>query len=610
MRLNGFSGRHSAACHSTGGVRRPLLRLGPLSWALGLAALGLGCHGRGGLTHDGAAPGDDGRASSADVATGHAGQSGASGAGGVDGGALAGNGGATDGPPHGSDPGFVGVRRLSDAEYTRTVQDLLGLPGLGGGLAISFAQSPDPATGFHDYDNLAGRAAISAARYEAYFTNAVTLVEQAFASQTLRARIQTCVPASATDDACARDIVSAFGLRAWRRPLTPAEVSDLVALVRRDLTAGDAFPDAIQVALVAMLSSESFLYRLEVDPPAAGARPHALTSYELASRLSYLVWSTMPDDALWALAASDELQKPEVLAAQARRLLADARADGLVRNFFGQWLRFRELESAPLGRTTPGWSMAWQRSMADEARLFVDDLVRTTATFRDLLTTDINFVDGNLAKIYALPPPATPDALAQMSLLADGRKGYLGLAAFLTQTSAPTRTAPSVRGRWIDEMLLCQPVPDPPAGVPAAPTPGLTPRQQMEERLGMAGCGTCHKRFEPLGIGLETFDEIGSLRFAYPSAPGVFIDPTGALPDGTPYDGLLGLADQLGKDPRVTACARRELLVYALGRPLSEGDANDILALDARWTSGIMRDLIGAIVVDDLFRTRRAEAQP
>ncbi len=605
--MSSVAGRHFGTRRSTDGVRRLPVRLGSLTLGLGLAALGLGCHGRAGLqSPDGAA--GDGSVSSAAGSSAQGGASGASGA--SDAGALGGSSGnadgSTTGPDASLDPGFVGMRRLSDAEYTATVQDLLGLPALGANVAASFAQVPDFPGRLHDYDNLAGGVSISAARYEAYFTNAITLVEKAFASDALRARIVTCVPASATDDACARDIVRVFGLRAWRRPLTLAEVSDLAALVRADLTAGDDFSNAIQVALVAMLSSETFLYRLEVDPASAGGRAHALTSYELATRLSYLLWSTMPDDALLALAASDELQKPDVLAAQAKRLLADARSDGLVRNFFGQWLDFRDLQTTPLVRSTFGWSPAWQASMAEEARLFVGSLVSTNGTVGDLLTTDTNFVDGNLAKIYGLPAPAMPDAFTQMGLHADFRKGFLGLAAFLTETSLPTRTSPTLRGTWIDETLLCLPVPQGPGAIP--PTPGTTPRQQMMERLAMPTCAACHKRFEPVGIGLEQFDEIGSFRFAYADAPGVFIDRTGASPDGAPYDGLTGLADLLGKDPRLNACARSELLTYAVGRPLTDADADRLAAIDARWTTGTMRDLIGAIVVDDLFRSRRAEA--
>jgi hypothetical protein len=321
----------------------------------------------------------------------------------------------------------------------------------------------------------------------------------------------------------------------------------------------------------------------------------------------------MPDETLLALAASDELQKPEVLAAQAARLLADARADGLVRNFFGQWLQFRALSTTLLARSTPGWSLPWQASLGEEARLFVDEIVRANGSFGDLLTTDVNFVDGNLAQIYTLPPPAAPRVFARTVLPADQRKGYLGLAAFLTVTSKVAATSPSLRGDWIDERVLCLAIPEGPTGaVLPLPTPGLTPRQYMAERLASPGCGACHKLFEPVGIGLETFDEIGSFRFSYPDAPGVFIDQTGALPDGAPYDGLEGLADLLGKDPRVKACGRREVLTYALGRPLTDADASALAAFDARWNAagGTIRELLGALVVDDLFRTRRAEVQP
>ena len=512
------------------------------------------------------------------------------------------------GPSVGFDPGSAGIRRLSDAEYARTLADLLGLDA---SPPNAFGDPDVLSGGLDSFDNLAAGTSISAARYEAYFENAAVLVQQAFASDTLRARIVTCAPASATDDACASGIVRAFGRRAWRRPLTDGEVADLVALVRADLTAGDDFASAIQQAIVALLASESFLYRIERDPPPPDASVHLLTSYELASRLSYLLWSTMPDEPLFALAATDDLQKPDVLSAQVTRMLADARSDGLVRNFFGQWLGFRALTGPLLDRPAPAWSAPLQASMAEEARLFVSEIVQAGGGIGDLLTADVSFVDARLATFYGLPAPTgtTPDAFSRTVVTSDAREGYLGLGAFLAVASEGHEASRFPRGVAIDENILCLQVPAPPTGLPPALTG--TPRQQYDDVQAMAGCADCHQRFESLGLGLENFDQIGQFRTTYPG-DATTIDATGALPDGTPFNGVIGLAALLGKDLRFSTCARREALVYTLGRALADTDAGRLAAIDARWSvaGNSVRGLLAAIVVDDIFRYRRGEGQP
>jgi hypothetical protein len=509
-----------------------------------------------------------------------------------------------DAPPP-FDPGFVGLRRLSDAEYARTVQDLLGLAALDATIVASFADADRPAGEGGSFDNSADQPLMSSARFEAYFRNAVTLTATAFASPTLRARIVTCTPPNGDDDACATSILRPFGLRAWRRPLTDAELADLVALVRAEIAAGDDFSEAIRESLVALLVSESFLYRIELDP-SSGVRP--LTSYEIASRLSYLIWSTMPDDTLFALAASDGLRAPEALSAQVSRMLGDARSDAFVRNFFGQWLGFRVLMGPPIFRGAPGWSADLQTSMAEEARLFVSELVHGEHPVSELLTADVNFIDSRLNAIYDPSEAAYGTGFTRTSITNDERVGYLGLAAFLTVASEGPEASRFPRGLAVDERILCLRAPELPAELPPV-LPG-TPREQWKAVAAQPSCGPCHKTFEPLGLGFENFDEIGRYRANDPGSL-TPIDPTGALPDGTPFSGEPGLAALLGADPRFPACARRELLVYALGRPLTDDDERSLAAIDARWHAAgdTVKGLLSAIVVDDLFRQRRGESQ-
>jgi hypothetical protein len=562
---------------------------------------GLACHSRGGLT----AYGDGGQ----DAA---AGGSGFAGAGEGAGSAGAGLDARPDdgGLPVTFDPGSLDMRRLSAVEYTHTLQDLLGLADIDTS-RVGALLDPGFSRGVATFDDLADDAPVSPSLFEAHYTTAVVLVQQTFASDALRARIVTCAPTSAAAwETCARDILKAFGLRAWRRPLTEGELTDLVAVVRADLMEGDPFTDALQQALVAMLASESFLYRIELDPP-ADVSVHPLTSYELASRLSYLLWSTMPDDALFALAATDELQQTDTLTAQVTRMLADPRSDGFVRNFFGQWLGFRRLDGPVLTRLTVNWSFELQASAADEARLFVSELVHGDQGIGALLTADVSFVDAGLAQLYKLPVPATapPGQLTRTVVTTDARKGYLGLAAFLALEAADDEQSRFARGLMITTALLCAPVPPPPPNHPPNPSLG-TPQQQYAELAATPACGACHKLFEPLGLGLESFDEIGQFRASY--ADGSVVDATGALPDGTPFEGLSTLADLLGRDQRVRDCARRQALVYALGRPLTSADEARLPAIDTRWNAAgnTVRGLLGAIVVDGIFRYRRGEARP
>jgi hypothetical protein len=503
----------------------------------------------------------------------------------------------------GFDPGFVGMRLLSNVEYANTLRDLFDLAGFGEQILASL---PLKASNVDFFDNGPG-ASIESARYAAYFATTGDIVGRAFSSDPLRARVVTCAPASAADDTCATAIVRAFGLRAWRRPLTDDEVAGLVAVVRADLTSGDDFSGAIQQAVTAMLSSESFLYRIELDPPPPDGTVHPLTSYELASRLSYLLWSTMPDDTLFSLAASDELSKSDVLAAQVTRMLADPRSDGFARDFFGQWLWFRDATggAVPIGTLTP----SLQTAAFDEARLYVNALAQSDDPIGGLLTNDVNFVDADLAALYGFNPPPPAGTSTRVENTGDARAGFLGLASFLASASdSQTRTSPTIRGRWILINLLCEDVPNPPPNEPPEPTTGTT-RTAVNDRLANPDCASCHSSFDPIGLGLEQFDQTGKLRLTY--ADGTPVDDHGSL-GATPFEGEIALGQLVAKDPRFAACARRKLLTYALGRLPTDGDAARVAAIDAAWSAGggSVRGLVSALVVDQLFRYRRGEGLP
>jgi hypothetical protein len=551
----------------------------------------------------GGAGGDSGASAGArvDPGTGGAGAGGGGGAAGAGTGGSIGTGGA-------GDPGFVGMRRLSDVEYANSLQDLLGLPGRDAQIAAALAPSagttarPAGSWAVYDLDNLAGLAT-SPPRFQAYFDVATAMIDAAFAAYPTRARLVPCAQTSPNDEACTRSIISMFGLRAWRRPLTASEIDAFVALARGALTAGGDFIEAMRQVIQAMLVSESFLYRIELDVPPTSVAPHPLTSYDLATRLSYLLWSTTPDDELLQLAATDALRAKATLTAQATRLLADPRAAGFVWNFFGQWLGFRALGGAPLARTSPGWSPALQASMAQEAALFVDAVVKADHGLADLLTSDVNFVDTNLASLYLFTPQPVPGTFVRVAEPADQRKGYLGLAALLTETSHPDGTSATWRGRWVLEHLLCVPVPNPPPPTPATPTGNA--RERFATISQSAACAACHSVVDRVGFGLEKFDQIGRFRVTY--EPGaVPIDDHGVMPDGTPFTGLAGLADLVAADRRFSECATRAAFSYAVGRPFTTDDDARVIPAAALASRGVSPWLAG-IIVDAAFTTRRGE---
>ena len=568
-----------------------LLALGDLACHSGgkPATLPGGSAGAGGA----ASPSSDGRAAGASagagVGPGDAGPSG-------------------DALPAGFDPGSVGIRRLSDAEYARTVRDLLGVADTDAALLAPFGTEADQLVGSRGlYDDAWAMGTMSPARVRGYFANAVKVVAEVLASKTLSARVVTCAPAGSADSACASGIVRAFGLRAWRRPLSDAEVADLVSLVRTDLDTGDDFPTAIGEALAAMLVSESFLFRMELDPPAAGAAIRPLTSYELASRLSYLVWSSMPDDALFAHAAAGDLNDATTLVNEATRMLADPRADGFVRNFFGQWLGFRGLDGATIGFPAD-WSADLQASAAEEARRYVAAVVQGDGDVGGLVTTDANFVDARLAALYGFDASGLAAGFTQVANLGDARKGYLGLAAFFATTSDLTTSSPTLRGLWVMDRALCTDVPPPPAGVPSlTPVPGATPREKAQAIASMPSCGPCHALMDPVGLGLEGFDQLGRARTSYGGDLGP-VDDHGVFATKA-FEGEPALADLVAADPRFADCARRQLLTYALGRSLVDADTRRFPAIDARWKAAghSVRALLASIVADEAFRYRRGE---
>jgi hypothetical protein len=499
------------------------------------------------------------------------------------------------------DVGRPVLRRLTNLEYDYTVRDLLGLDAKA---RVSF--QADELVG--EFDVIGdGQSFKSDARYEQYFNSADALATAALADPTLRARVVTC---TTTDAACLRTIATTFGLRAWRRPLATDEVDGLVALGNAAMTDGASFDGALQRVVAALLSSAPFLMRLELDPKPDSTVAHALTPYELASRLSYLLWSSMPDDKLFGLAADGSLLADAKLQAEVDRMLADPRADGFVEGFAVQWLHAASLMTTLFDLQVEAvLDQAMRDAMAAEMRLYAGAFMREDRDFSTFPSADLNFVNDRLASLYGMSLPGSTDALVRVTNTSDARTGFLGLAGFLTMTSVTGRSSPTARGEWIQKHLFCQTIPGPPQNTPDFIAPGRpeTGRALVDSIHAQASCAACHDLMDGPGVALEAFDELGRFRTAYPD--GTPVDTKGSL-GGKTFDGEAQLASVVGANPRFLPCVSRELMSFAVNRTLGPSDepyANQILT---QWQGGTptLRALIKAVVVSDTFKFRHGEA--
>jgi hypothetical protein len=507
-----------------------------------------------------------------------------------------------------SDVNRVPIHRLNNAEYDNTMHDLLGVTSTP---AKSFIADET----LFGFDDIASAFGMTDAQYEQYFETADALVEETFASNDLRGRITTCTPSGSDATTCTKTIITAFGLRAWRRPLVAAEVERLSKLATDATAAGEDFEGSIKQVVKAMLSSPAFLYRIESDIDPKSLTPHPVGSYEMASRLSYLLWSSTPDAQLLQAAAKADLLTPDGLSAQAARLLADKRARQFVSSFAGQWLGLRDLQSHQVDPDVfPDFNDTLRTSMVEEGLSYFDEFLTARRSMNEFFTADVNFVDAPLGKLYGFGTSANA-ARSRVTNTTDTRRGFLGLASFLTMTSFSYRTAPTLRGKWVLENLLCQEIAPPPPNIPkldsaATDTAALQSenvRKRLEAHRADPTCASCHKILDPIGLGLENYDAIGKYRAKY--ANGDAIDASGALPDGTPFAGLTQLTEALAHDARLTDCVSEKLLTYALSREVVASDAAYLSQIRSQWAADGMDllSLVKRIVLSDPFRNRRGE---
>ncbi len=371
--------------------------------------------------------------------------------------------------------------------------------------------------------------------------------------------------------AAAREILALFATRAFRRPATEGEVERLLKLYDQAEKEGERFEHRVRLALSAVLVSPHFLFRVERDPPKAKpGTAYPIGEYELASRLSYFLWSTMPDEELFALAAKNELRKN--LAAQLQRMLKDPKSAAFVRNFAGQWLTLRKLDTVtPDAKTFPTFDAELRAAMRMETELFFEAILKEDRSILDLLDADFSFVNERLAKHYGIEG-VTGKEFRRVKLPAH-RGGILTQASILTLTSNPTRTSPVKRGKWVLDQIFNTPPPPPPPDVPELKeekrlTGSL--RQVMEMHRANALCASCHQKMDPIGFAFENYDAIGAWRDRDGQAA---IDPSGTLPGGPSFQGPAELKTILKSKKELFArCLAEKMLTYALGRGLEYYD--------------------------------------
>jgi hypothetical protein len=586
-------------------------KLIPSVLACGLfAALGLvACNGD--IGDPNGNPGGGGSTGNAGV-TGNAGIPGGGGATSIPDPPKAGNGGGGMAGP--LDSGRVSIHRLNNLEYDNTMRDLVGFTG-------NLAQTTFQPDEKGEFDNTADAFTINDARYEQYFNTADMIGEAVFANAQLKAKIVTCAPAMPTaSDACTKTIITNFGMKAWRRPLATAEIDRLVALAGEATasTIGETPENAIKHVVKTILASPQFLYRIEFDTNPASLTAHSLTPYELASRLSYLMWSSMPDDALFTLAGNGQIVDNVALTNQVDRMLADPKAASFTESFAGQWLGARDLKGHQVEPTAfKMWDDNLRQAMITEELSYFNEFLTGTQPMTKFFTLDVNFVNARLAQHYGVAAPPAGQT-QKITNTADTRVGFMGLGSFLTFTSFSYRTAPTLRGKWVLLNLLCQTIPTPPANVPkldtgAAADPALQ-SQNVRVRLAahrtQADCAACHATLDPIGLGLENFDAIGAYRAKY--ANGDTIDSSGVLPTKETFSTVAELATILSSGTKLTQltdCASEKLMTYALSRSLNDADQPYLNQVRTKWSAdgfGI-KALLKDIVVNDTFKFRRGE---
>lgn len=499
------------------------------------------------------------------------------------------------------DPGPAPIRRMTRSEYNRTVRDLLG-------------DDSRPADGFVPeemslgFNNNANALVVSPILAEQYMTAAEAIAERATRSPD---KLLRC--GAAADYPCAERFIADFARFAFRRPLSDAEL----ARYRSAYAAAKSSYDlrgALQVVIGAILMSPRFVYRHERGEPPASGTPYArLTQFETASRLSYLLWGSMPDRELFEAADRGLLATPADIERQARRLLADPRAREVVQSFNDQWLELEQVAAVEKDTALfPEFAPGLGRAMAEETRTFLDHVTWNEVNgFAALFTANYSFVAPELAALYDIPPPAGPGP-QRVEMPSSQRAGLLTHAGLLALHAHADQSSPVHRGRFVRQRLLCQQLPSPPPDLMVeAPDldPNLTTRERFAQHSSEPACAGCHQLMDPIGLGFETYDAIGKWRSSENGKP---IDGSGELVQSDvagPFNGAVELAHKLAQSAEAQACLTTQWFRYAYGRAETESDTCTLATLRARLSAagGSLPELLVALTQTDAFLYRKVE---
>ncbi|XXX80728.1 DUF1592 domain-containing protein [Sorangium sp. So ce134] len=536
------------------------------------------------------------------LGTGSSGDDGGSGSD-SSGGDSGGDSGETPGETPTSDRRPLVLRRLNRLEYNNTVRDLF------------FGTQLRPADEFpaddlgEEFSTVGSALTLSPAYVRAYERAAYALVDDLFAAPAeRRERVISC-DVDEGGDACARSILGAFARRAWRRPVPDEHLDSLMLPIAKARELGAEPAEGLKHALAAVMLSPFFVFKPEIDPDLTATAPRRLDPHELATRLSYALWSTMPDEELSLAADSGALASDAELTAQIERMLEDPKIDNLLDSFAAEWLDFAHLGAHEIdAKILPEGSQDVLRSMTLEVQSFIREFLTSGRPVGEMLTARFTFVDDHLADLYGLPEGDSrpnADGLRRVETSNVPRSGLLTLGALLTTTSLPSRTSPVKRGDYVFSRLLCEAIPPPPPGVAAAfpERDDLTLRERMELHRKDPSCAGCHSFMDPIGFGLENYDAIGRYRTREGNLE---IDASGELPDGTAFEGAVELGAVLAKDPRIPRCVTKKFMTFAAGRLLASADKPQIkqLTAEAETSGGGLGDIIKAVLLSEPFRTR------
>lgn len=503
--------------------------------------------------------------------------------------------------------GFVPIQRLTREQYANTVRDLLYLD------VDVRGELPDDVS-FGGFDNNAEALGMSPTHVDAFYSLAKELSAEVVHTEASFAQLASCSELSAD---CQNTVVRTLLERAWRRPVEESELAPYVALFQVAQDTGGGFEDGFALIVETVLMSPNFLFRMELDPDPNDTSIRSLTSFEMASRLSYFLWNTMPDDALFAAARDESLLTEEGLRDQVERMLASEKAVALIDSFAAQWLGFNEIESfnVPNPELYPQFEQMLP-SMQTQTRLTMLDYIFGWKSFGEFLTDPRTFVDPLLAEYYGVQHP-TGSGFAPVDIQDPDRRGFLTQPSVLTMTSHSSRTSPVKRGFWVMANLLCQEPPPPPDGAETelpGPDEVSSLREALEQHRADPACASCHVVMDEIGFGFEHYDVMGYWRetdsYGQVDASGVLPDPTGSG-ETVSFYGVAELSEILQRDPRLPKCISEKAYAYALNRlPYQEdGDACriDEIASDFSSSNHNFLKVLDSIVFSDAFRFRHAE---